>query len=260
MMRRNMNRLGTSAAALGSLAFAGCSDATSPEALDEALREDVAVVAADATLEDIVIMSTPFTFAGTPFAAGGVGGFGPDGSFSGARSRTFYDADGNVQDVYDPLTTASIHLEMELTREVSREYWTASVYRTRSMTVSGLLGEETTRQWDGTGAEEISRSVHLDDGTARSRDMEGTFELTAVVVPAPGTSDTYWPLSGTVHRTVHVVVVNGADGDVERTVDVTITFDGDSTATAVVDGETFEIDLTARADGFPLRQRRHHRG
>jgi hypothetical protein len=134
------------------------------------------------------------------------------------------------------------------------------VYRTRSVTVSGLLGEETTRQWDGAGSEEISRSVHLDDGTARSRDMDGTFELSAVVVPAPGTSDTHWPVSGTVHRVVHVVVSNGPNGDFERTVDVTITFDGDSTATAVVDGETFEIDLTTRADGFPLRQRRHHRG
>jgi len=259
-MWRNINWLGTPAAALGTLAFAGCSDATAPEALDEALLEDVAVVAADATLEDIVIMSTPLTFAGAALAVDGLGGFGPDGSFSGARSRTFYDADGNVQDAYDPLTTDSVHLEMELTREVSREYWSASVYRTRSLTVSGLLGEETTRQWDGSGAEEISRSVHLEDGTARSRDMDGAFEVSAVVVPAPGTSDTHWPLSGTVHRTVHVVVVNGPDGDVERTLDVTITFDGDSTATAVVDGETFEIDLTTRADGFPLRQRRHHRG
>ncbi len=259
MMRRKMSQAGVAAAALGALGLVGCSDATSPDALDDALLEDVAVVAADATLEDIVVMSTPFTFAGTALAADGVGGYGPDGTFSGARSRTFFDAQGNVQESYDPLTTASIEIEMELTREVSREYWSASVHRTRSMTVSGLLGEETTRQWDGTGAEEISHSVHLDDGTPRSRDMEGTFEVSAVVVPAPGTSDTHWPLSGTIHRTVHVTVVNGPDGDVERDVDVTVTFDGDATATAVVNGETFEIDLTARADGFPLRHRRHHR-
>lgn len=55
-------------------------------------------------------------------------------------------------------------------------------------------------------------------------------------------------------RTMKVTVVNGPNGDVTRDVRVVVTFDGDNTATAVVNGETYEIDLDARQGGHPLRR------
>ena len=56
-----------------------------------------------------------------------------------------------------------------------------------------------------------------------------------------------------------VKIVNGPDGDVERTVEIVITFDGDATANGSVNGESFEIDLAAREGRWPLR-RRHNQG
>ncbi len=231
----------------------GCT--TEPDAIDEQLLIDMALVAADATLEDVALWSQPFGF-GQPAAApaparpGGSGGF----TFSGSRSVTFYDEGGVEQEGYDPLTTASIHIVHEVLGEASRDGWSATVYRERDKTVSGLLGEETTRTWNGTGGEEITRSRHLDDGTQRSYEASGTVEYEEVVVPIPG-SDPRWPLSGTIRRTM-TVTRSGPDGETTRTVEIVITFDGTSIASLVVNGELREIDLAARDGASPLRHRR----
>ena len=93
----------------------------------------------------------------------------------------------------------------------------------------------------------------LDDGETRSRDMTGSFTYTDLVVPTPD-QEVRYPLSGTITRQMTITVLNGADGERTRTVDVTITFDGSATAAATVNGETFEIDLTAREGHSPLRR------
>lgn len=247
------------------MTLGACSDTTGPEALDEQLLNDLALVAADATLEDVTLMGAGFSFGmqGTEGAGDGIGmlggAMGIRGSFSGTRSVTFYDAEGNEQAGYDPLATAEMHVEMEMAGERTRQWWSATIARTRSLVISGLEGEEATRQFDGTGTEDITRSRHLDDGTERTYDMTGSFTYDAVVVPIPGT-DPRWPLSGTITRTMHVSVANGPAGDVERDVVVVITFDGDETATAVINGESVEIDLSTREGGHPLRGRMGHHG
>lgn len=257
MMRSTLIRTALATAVLAALG--GCADSTAPE-IDDALLADMALVAADATLEDLALMTATFGFGG-PAAAPGMpgmpgGGHGIGGPLSGTRSVTFYDAAGVEQDAYDAITTASIHYVMELAGSVERETWSASMERTRDETVTGLAGEETTRTFNGFGSESMSRSRHLDDGVERAYAMEGEFTKTDVVVPVPG-SDPRWPLSGTIHRTMTVTVTNGSDGSGTRTVDVTITFDGDQTATGIINGETFEIDLAARRGQNPVR---HFRG
>jgi hypothetical protein len=253
-----------------SAVMAGCGESTGPDVLDEALTLNAALVAADATLEDVALARTPFSFgpqglAGHGMGPGGMGvggmgepgghrGFG--GDLSGTRSVTFYDAEGHEQEAYDSLTTATIHVVMEMGGEVGRTGWSGSVSRTRDLTISGLEGSETTRTFDGTGSESISRSRTLDDGAQASFNMEGTFIQTALVVPIPRLNDHRYPLSGTITRTLSVTVVNGPDGDRTRTVNVVVTFNGTNIATAVVDGETFEIDLDTRPGGFPLKGRR----
>ena len=89
--------------------------------------------------------------------------------------------------------------------------------------------------------------------------MSGTFTYSDVVVPVPG-SETRYPISGTITRSMTGSVVNGPDGDETRTVNITITFDGDETATIVVNGEEREIDLTTREGRSPLRRRGGNRG
>lgn len=252
----------TCLAAGAALAAGACSDTAGPDALDDQLLSDLAVVAADATLEDVTLMGAGFHFSlqgagGGPGMLGGHGGIGD--SFSGTRSVAFFDADGNEQTGYDELSTAEVHVEMELAGERAREWWSASIARTRSMVISGLEGEEATRRFDGSGTETVARSRHFEDGTERSHDMTGAFTYEAVVVPVPG-SEPRWPLSGTIRRVMHVSVTNGPGGDVTRDVEVTITFDGDQTATAVINGETVEIDLSTREGRHPLRGGMGHHG
>lgn len=259
-MRRE-TKIFTTLTMAGSIAFAGCGESTSPDLLDQALTLNAAIVAADATLEDLNLARTPFAFGpqGAPEPGIGPGPMGEPGghrgiggALSGTRSVTFYDAEGHTQDAYDPSTTASIHFLLEVGGEVARAGWSGTLSRIRDMTVSGLELEETTRIFNGSGTEAIGRSRTLDDGTEASFDMAGTFTYSALEVPIPGSEDRY-PLSGTVTRSMSVTVVNGPNGDVTRNVNVVVTFNGTSTATAVVNGESYEIDLDTRRGGFPLR-------
>ncbi len=250
------------------LALGACAeDGTGPDLLDQALTLNAALVAADATLEDVTLARTPFSFGPAAASAMGPGGgmgrgggpagrpggdMGIGGALTGTRSVTFYDAAGHVQAAYDSLTTASIRLILDIEGEVGRGGWSGSVSRTRDMTVTGLAGVETTRTFNGTGTESVERSRTLDDGSEATFDIEGSFVHANLVVPAPGAEKKY-PLSGKITRTMSVTVVNGPKGDVTHSVTVVITFDGDNTATAVVNGETVEIDLDARPGAFPLR-------
>jgi len=260
---------GGSLAAMAALVLAGCDDSGTAPQLDDEVLLNAAVVVADATIEDVNLATASFgfgaagapelgeRFGGGPGMPGGHRGIG--GDLSGTREVSFYDASGAEQDAYDAETTASIHFVLDVAGDVARDTWSASIERTRDMTVSGLEGNETTRTFNGSGTETISRSRTLDDGSEATHDMSGTFTYDDVVVPVPG-SETRWPLSGTIHRTLQISVVNGINGDYAKTVDATITFDGDATATAVIDGETVEIDLSTREGRFPIRGGRFGRG
>jgi hypothetical protein len=261
MMKRIARWSGT---ALAVLALGACEDTLGPDAFDQTLLLDAAVVAADATLEDIGIMHGAFGFGGQhgsgqpgghmgngPGQPGGQHGIGD--ALSGTRDVVFYDAAGNAQDAYDEIETARITTVVEVAGDVERNNWSASIARTRNMEVTGLAGENTTRIINGTGTEDVSRSVVLDDGEARSRDITGSFTYTNLVVPTPD-QEVHYPLSGTITRQMTVAVVNGPTGDVDMTVAVTITFDGSATAAGTINGETFEIDLTTREGRFPLRR------
>jgi hypothetical protein len=52
------------------------------------------------------------------------------------------------------------------------------------------------------------------------------------------------------------VTVTRPDGERTRNVEIVITFDGDSTATAIVNGEEVEIDLSTREGRLPFRRLR----
>jgi hypothetical protein len=97
------------------------------------------------------------------------------------------------------------------------------------------------------------RSGVLEDGTARSHSAAGAFTFVDVVVPIPGSEDR-WPISGTISRTM-TMTRTGPDGSESREVEVDISFDGTSIATAVVNGESMEIDLAARDGQHPMRRR-----
>jgi len=265
MKQRRIVVRGTLALFAG-LAVAACDDATGLDSLEDGLLLDMAIVSADAALEDLGTWGMPFAFQG-PSRVEGAGGPGRPGgrhgigdALSGTREKTFYDAAGVEQESYDELTTASIHFVSEVSGDVARDDWSATIYRLRDMVITGMEGEETHRTWNGTGEEDITRSRTVaEDGTLRTSQMSGTFTYTDVVVPVPG-SETRYPISGTITRSMTGSVVNGPNGDETRSAEITITFDGDETATIVVNGVEMEIDLTTREGRSPLRGRGGKRG
>jgi hypothetical protein len=234
-------------------AAVACGESTAPDTFSAGIDFDMALVAADATLEDVAMWTQPLSFAPSP-APGRPGGHeGWEGELSGTREVTFFDADGVEQPAYDSLTTDVIHIVHDVAGEVTRDGWNVTIERTRDKTVSGLEGTETHRTWNGTGTEHITRTGFTLDGEERSYDAEGTFTYDDVVVPIPG-SIPRWPVSGTITREM-TVTVTSSEGTRTRNVDISITFDGDSTATATINGETREIDLTTRDGRLPFRRR-----
>ena len=273
----NCDAAGTARAGVtfvAALALVGCTETSGLDALDDLALRDMAIVAADATVEDVTMWAQPLGFVQGGPASGGpgigepgdpgsgrAGGPGPPGGgrgFGGPESSTtteaFFDAAGNPQSEYDAVTTARIDVITIVAGQVERENWSAVIDRERQITFTGLEGEETHRTANGIGTSEVRRSRHTDDGD-RTYDMSGSVTFVDVVAPVPG-SDPRWPISGTISRSMTSVRTD-VDGSSEtREMEMTITFDGDQTAMVVVNGEAMEIDLSAQAGRRPMRGRR----
>lgn len=245
--RKQVGRVTPALAALALvLGFgAGCEDASGPEMGSE-LNADVAMVAADASLESVAFMAIPdLSHLSWPF--------------SRVRTVTYYDADGNEQPGFDRETTESIRVQVDVSRSVERDGWSASVERVRDFTISGLLGRETTRTFNGTFHSSIERSRHIEGTTVRQYTMEDDAVIEDVVVPVPGSTDSPWPLSGTI---AHTVKVTATRGDETRTFErvVVITFNGTRYPEMTVNGEPFELDLGAGPHRRPVHSRHGHGG
>ncbi len=234
-------------ALLSTFALAACNDANGPSELDQAIDEDVALVAADAALEDLQQM---FISVGSQ-AASGVS-FDVPRNFS--RTVSFFDSAGVQQDAYNPLTTASIHMLIEMSGAVERDGWTATIARSRDVTVSGLVGEETERTWDGTSSTEVTRSQHTDADGSRTYAMSGVGTIESVVRGVPR-AENPWPLRGTITRVITVVITNGPNGNVTHERTAVITFNGTQFVTLIVNGEEFEVDLAARLSDRAVHRR-----
>jgi len=255
-MKRMTRRIQAFGALAVALSVSACDDATGLDVLDDAIVFDLAVMAADATLEVVSLWGQPLGFSSgpqaTPGQPGGQRGFSDD--LSGTRSVTFYNEAGGVMPNMDPLLTASMHIVHEVAGTITRDNFTATIKRDRNMIVSGLLDEETHRTWNGGGSSSMSRSGVREDGTARAHDMSGTAEYHDVVVPIPG-SDPRYPESGTITRNMTATWTTD-EGTGTRDVTMVITFDGSATAMAVVNGEPMEIDLAARQGRSPFKGNR----
>jgi hypothetical protein len=239
-MRMRMRHI--SMMAVLALGAAACEDgSTNTNSFDDAaLRADVALVAADAMFQDLAHMESATVWAGTGFAPE-ASGIEIQGERSFSRTVTFFNAGGEEQSSYDPLTTAKIHIVSSLTREVNHTFWSADIERHRDMNVTGLEGEETQRTWNGTGTGDVERSRYPEGGPERTYDMTSSAVINQVVRGIPRSENPY-PLSGTITRTVHAVIT--VDGVEEvRDIVAVIEFDGDNTATMTVDGDTWEINL-----------------
>ncbi len=234
------HRMKSGALTLGLFALTACSNTAGLESSsEESLTLDVAMIAADATIDEFGDMGQLFGGERQPHGR--------------TRTATFYE-DDMVQDALDPLTTDSIHLVVASSHEFSRDTWTGTGTRSRDHWITGLEGEEETRTVNGTGNASMTRSQHTDEDGTRSYSMSSTSLMVDVVHPVPRTKNA-WPLSGTITRDVTINVINGPDGDVTKTRTVVIIFDGTDMPDMTVDGEPFEVDMSARSGRRPFRRR-----
>jgi len=243
-------------AVIAALALAGCDDAgTTIDADLGDLDLAVATVAAEATLDDIesmTLQNAGFLVPGLGGPQGPHQGLAPGDNLERSRIVTFFDERGDVMDEFDAQLTERIEIDVDVEGSLERPMWTGEVERHRDIVVSGLLGEETQRTWNGTGSDEHSAVRVLDEGSAE-RTFESQTTIEDVVVALPR-SENPWPVSGTITRHVEVTVVNGPRGDLARERTVIVTFNGTQHPTMTVDGEEFEVDLADRQGNRPHRR------
>ncbi len=249
----NTRRIGGLGLAATFLVMTACSDSLNDplsSAEEAELNLDVAAYAADATVDDIAMMVDEFArvlpapFASGPFQGPGAGRLS---DYDVSRTVTFYAEDGTEMDAFDPLLTSYIHMLFEMegsrSRTGDRGTITQSVSRSRDMTISGLLGEETTRTWNGTGSSAKAAVVVSDANGERSYNFSATSIITDVVIPVPRGSG--WPLSGTIERTINVEIIFG-DEVRERSRVVLVEFNGTHLVPITVNGELFTLNLETR--------------
>ena len=157
---------------------------------------------------------------------------------------TFFDAANVQQAAYDTLTTASIHIDSDISGTVQHGSWTADVSRHRHFIVTGLLGTETTRTWNGFGSDTLHRTMVTDSTTTREFDVTVNTTVTNVVVPVGSGGR---PTSGTITKVVTMTEIAGDQPGQTFTFTSTFTFNGSAQIPFSLGGLHFHLDLDADA-------------
>lgn len=169
------------------------------------------------------------------------------GPFSNSRSYAYLDATGAAQSAYSATTTASANFKWSLSGSITRERWSGSMSRERDITISGLLGANSTVTVNGTGATERQRTRFLRDsegptGLTREYNLEASTVIANVITPAIRLPDA-WPASGTITRNYQVTRIDATNGNTVTTRNSVVTFNGTQFALLVVNGKEFTLDL-----------------
>lgn len=161
------------------------------------------------------------------------------------RSITFFDASGASQTAFDSLTTASMHIDIDISGTIRRDSWQSDVARHRHFIVTGMAGVETTRTWNGEGSDTLHRTRFTDSAVTREFDVTVNTTFTDVVIPVSG--DRRHPLSGTATQVVTMQETAGDQVGQTFTFTATFTFDGTVRIPFLLGGRRFHIDLDADA-------------
>jgi len=262
-MQRTLTRVLALAAVAG---LAACTDATTalttPNALltDAQVTNDLAVSSADVVVDDINAMIGNEAFAGLP-APGPL----PTPPVTVSRTRTCFDQNDVQQAQCDPLTTASVLLTMSMDGNWGRtatgprgtDSLEVAVHRARTLTISGLLGTETSRTHDGVGASHDTThliGVHENVTLDRVVDEASVDSVQGVVFDLPRAANPF-PVAGQiVRRVTGTVTLTVNDQTASRSIDriVVVTFPPDGqgnvpmTITAGGNTRTCQLNLVTR--------------
>ncbi len=156
-----------------------------------------------------------------------------------ARSSQFKDASGAVQNAFDSLTTNSINTKITVSGTVTRRDGDVSVVQHGSdRTVTGLAQGSNQRTVNGTSAGQENTTGTDSTGSFTAVRTAGDTIL-AVVIPVTNGHPSY-PISGSVIRSMKLVVTYTGSAATTSTRREVITYNGSDTATIVIthDGET----------------------
>lgn len=145
------------------------------------------------------------------------------------RSFAYVDADGDPMRRYDPLLTAATNTRNAVFGVLRRENATVRIRSAGELTVSGLLGEETTHVLDGREVGRRETEMASDQGTASSV-VQFANRTVAVVIPVMRRDgrilpDRQFPLSGQMIREHIMTLTRHGQTNTERWRETT-TFNG----------------------------------
>ena len=168
------------------------------------------------------------------------------GSLTLTRDFAFFNGSNGAMAAYDPSTTASANFHFGVSGVHVADNGADTVSRDRSMTVSGLTGNETTRTWDGSGTRSDG-GYRTEASVTRRYHTSDAVTFTSIVVALPRV-DHPWPLSGSITREISgtgSVTKEGTERSFSVSRTVKITFDGTQFATVTVGGDSYTLDLAA---------------
>ena len=145
------------------------------------------------------------------------------------RSFAYADANGDPMRRFDPLLTAATNTRSAIVGTLRRESSSIRIRSGGEMTVSGLLGDETTHILNGREVGRRETEISTDQGTATSL-LEFANRTVAVVIPVIRRDERVlplrrWPLSGQAIREHAVAVTRNGEVHTERSRETT-TFNG----------------------------------
>lgn len=260
------------AAAVATLA--ACGDATAPASTslsDAQIAADVAATAGDAIAGAVLAFGDDQTAAGLTASVADVSTTDVAAAVTGCpydvasqthvcsrvterglevtRTYQFRDAAATPMQSYDAANTASIYFTRTADGTVTATTatgvtWTGATHRSDQRTVTGLLGNETQRVWNGTGESHDTTDY---SGTGGTRHYAGaSTETTRDVVMALPRASFPYPQSGTITRTAELTLTITGTRDLTKTVSRTIvaTFNG----TALVPIQVNDVTCTLHLD------------
>jgi hypothetical protein len=160
------------------------------------------------------------------------------------RTSQFKDAGGTVQSAFDSLTTNSINTKITVSGTITRHDGDVSVVQHSSdRSVTGLAQGSTQRSVNGTSAGQETTSGTDSTGSFTAVRTAGD-TIQAVVIPLTNGHPSY-PTSGTVIRSMKVVVTYTGSAATTSSRREVISYDGSGTATIVIthDGVTKTCSL-----------------
>ncbi len=160
------------------------------------------------------------------------------------RTFEFFDSTGAPMLKFDGLATASVHVVATETGVRPTATGADTVSAVRNLTASGLLGQNTTRIWNGTATRTVG-SFWSDSLAQRTADLTDNTTFANVVIDLPRSSNPY-PASGTITRVVAgsgTVTRNGTTKTMTVSRTVTITFNGTEFVPMTIGTASYTLDL-----------------